>query len=266
MTILDKIIANTKIEVAERKAKISVQTLEKSAHFNRKTYSLKEYLVLPEKSGIIAEIKKQSPSKGIINDKVSIEEVGQGYYSVGASAISVLTDFEFFGGKMEYLEAVRPLVEIPILRKDFMVDEYQILEAKAIGADVILLIAACLEPKRLEELAKFAKSLGLEILMEVHNREELERSLNPYLDVVGVNNRNLKTFDVSVQTSLELAELIPNDFRKISESALKDAETIVQLKRAGYEGFLIGETFMKTENPSQALANLITEIKAIENK
>ena len=135
------------------------------------------------------------------------------------------------GGKMEYLEAVRPLVEIPILRKDFMIDEYQILEAKAIGADVILLFAACLETKRLGELAKFAKSLGLEILMEVHNREELERSLNPYLDVVGVNNRNLKTFDVSIDTSLELAELIPANFRKISESALKDAETIVQLKK-----------------------------------
>ncbi len=165
---------------------------------------------------------------------------------------------------MEYLTSVREVVEIPVLRKDFIVDEYQLLEAKAIGADVILLIAACLEPKRLEELAKSAKSLGLEVLMEVHDKEELDRSLNPYLDVVGVNNRNLKTFDVSVQTSLALAEFIPDDFRKISESGLKDAQTIVDLKKGGFEGFLIGETFMKTENPAQALQQLISDIKVLE--
>ncbi|MCP4521419.1 MAG: indole-3-glycerol phosphate synthase TrpC [Cytophagales bacterium] len=264
MTILDKIVANTEKEVAERKAQVATSTLENSAYFERETYSLKDYLVLPEKSGIIAEVKKQSPSKGIINDKVTVEEVGQGYFEAGASAISVLTDLEFFGGKMEYLTSVREVVEIPVLRKDFIVDEYQLLEAKAIGADVILLIAACLEPKRLEELAKFAKSLGLEVLMEVHNKEELDRSLNPYLDVVGVNNRNLKTFDVSIQTSLDLAEFIPNEFRKISESGLKDAETIVDLKKGGFEGFLIGETFMKTENPAQALQQLISEIKTLE--
>ncbi len=264
MTILDKIVANTEKEVAERKAKVATSTLENSAYFERDTYSLKDYLVLPEKSGIIAEVKKQSPSKGIINDKVTVEEVGQGYFEVGASAISVLTDLEFFGGKMEYLTSVREVVEIPVLRKDFIVDEYQLLEAKAIGADVILLIAACLEPKRLEELAKSAKSLGLEVLMEVHDKEELDRSLNAYLDVVGVNNRNLKTFDVSVQTSLALAEFIPDDFRKISESGLKDAQTIVDLKKGGFEGFLIGETFMKTENPAQALQQLISDIKVLE--
>jgi indole-3-glycerol phosphate synthase len=264
MTILDKIVANTEKEVAARKAQVAISTLESAAYFERDTYSLKEYLVLPEKSGIIAEVKKQSPSKGIINDKVTVEEVGQGYFEAGASAISVLTDLEFFGGKMEYLTKVREVVEIPVLRKDFIVDEYQLLEAKAIGADVILLIAACLEPKRLEELAKFAKSLGLEVLMEVHNKEELDRSLNPYLDVVGVNNRILKTFDVSIQTSLDLAEFIPNEFRKISESGLKDAQTIVDLKKGGFEGFLIGETFMKTENPAQALSKLIAEIKTLE--
>lgn len=260
MNVLDRIVANTTIEVADRKAKVAIQALEQSKYFNRECYSMRASLVDETKSGIIAEIKKQSPSKGIINADVTIEEVGVGYAKYGASAISVLTDFEFFGGKMEYLSAVRELVDIPILRKDFIIDEYQLLEAKSIGADVILLIAACLEPKRLEELAKFAHSLGLEVLMEVHNLEELERSLNPYLDVVGVNNRNLKTFDVSVDTSLELLDKIPSDFRKISESGLKDGGTIHKLKKAGYEGFLIGETFMKTPNPPKALEALIEDI------
>lgn len=260
MNVLDKIVANTTKEVAERKAQITVKTLEESNYFNRECYSMRASLVDETKSGIIAEIKKQSPSKGVINADVTIEEVGVGYAKYGASAISVLTDFEFFGGKMEYLSAVRELVDIPILRKDFIVDEYQLLEAKSIGADVILLIAACLEPKRLEELAKFAHSLGLEVLMEVHNLEELQRSINPYLDVVGVNNRNLKTFEVSVDTSLELFSEIPSDFRKISESGLKDGETIHKLKQAGYEGFLIGETFMKTPNPPKALEALVEDI------
>lgn len=260
MNVLDRIVANTTKEVAERKAQVAIQTLESSKYFDRKCYSMHASLVDETKSGIIAEIKKQSPSKGVINADVTIEEVGVGYAKYGASAISVLTDFEFFGGKMEYLSAVRDLVDIPILRKDFIVDEYQLLEAKAIGADVILLIAACLEPKRLEELAKFAHSLGLEVLMEVHNLEELQRSINPYLDVVGVNNRNLKTFEVSVDTSLELLSEIPSEFRKISESGLKDGGTIHKLKKAGFEGFLIGETFMKTPNPPKALEALVEDI------
>ena len=261
MNILDRIVANTTKEVEERKAITSTQSLEQSKYFERTCYSMHTSLVEEGKSGIIAEIKKQSPSKGIINGEITIEEVGEGYWRNKASAISVLTDFEFFGGKMEYLSAVRELVDIPILRKDFIVDEYQLLEAKSIGADVILLIAACLEPKRLEELAKFAKSLGLEVLMEVHNLEELERSVNPSLDIVGVNNRNLKTFEVSIDTSLELLSEIPSEFRKISESGLKDGGIIHKLKKAGYEGFLIGETFMKTPNPPKALEALIEDIE-----
>jgi indole-3-glycerol phosphate synthase len=162
---------------------------------------------------------------------------------------------------MEYLTAVRERVEIPVLRKDFILTEYQIVEAKAIGADVVLLIAASLGPKRLEELAKFAQSLGLEVLMEVHNLEELERSINPYLNVVGVNNRNLKTMEVSVQTSLDLVERIPNEFVRISESGLSTASTLKELKEVGYQGFLMGESFMKTENPSLALGDLIAELK-----
>ncbi len=261
MNVLDRIVANTIKEVAERKGQVTIKALEESKYFNRKCYSICASLVDETKSGIIAEIKKQSPSKGIINSDVTVEEVGVGYAQYGASAISILTDFEFFGGKMEYLTAVRELVDVPILRKDFIIDEYQILEAKSIGADVILLIAACLEPKRLQELAKFAHSLGLEVLMEVHNLQELQVSINPYLDVVGVNNRNLKTFEVSVNTSLELFSEIPPDFRKISESGLKDGETIHKLKEAGYEGFLIGETFMRTPNPPLALGTLVEDLK-----
>ncbi len=261
MNILDKIVANTRKEVEQRKQQVSVQELENSPLFNRSTYSMSEFLVAPEKSGIIAEIKKQSPSKGTINDNVSVEQVGIGYEKAGASAISVLTDGEFFGGKMEYLTAVRKEVEIPILRKDFIIDEYQLLEAKAIGADVVLLIASCLNPTKLEYLAKFAQNLGLEILMEVHDKEELDRSINPYLNVIGVNNRNLKTFETSIQTSLDLVDFIPNEFKKVSESGLKDAETILTLRKAGYDGFLIGETFMKTEKPWETLEKLVAEIK-----
>lgn len=260
MTILDEIIANTQKEVAERKANTSISELEKSIYFGREALSLADFLRKPEKSGIIAEIKKQSPSKGVINDKVSIEEVGAGYAAAGASAISVLTDHKYFGGKSEYLTAVREVIDIPILRKDFMVDEYQVVEAKSIGADAILLIAAALEPDTLFRLAAFAKSLGLSVLMEVHNKEELDRSICDDLDVVGVNNRNLKTFDVSVQTSIDLAQDIPDGFVKISESGLKDAGTIHQLKDAGFEGFLIGETFMKTEDPALALKNFTDQI------
>jgi len=261
MNILEEIILNTQKEVDERKAKVSLASLESTAYFQRNSLaSLKASLADASTSGIISEIKKKSPSKGIINDKVTVEEVGVAYEAAKASAISVLTDFKYFGGTMEYLQRVREKVTIPILRKDFMVDEYQVLEAKAIGADVILLIAAALTPQKLEDLAKFAKSIGLEVLMEVHNEEELNRSLNPYLDVVGVNNRNLKTFEVSVQTSIDLVEKIPDDFMKISESGLKDAETILSLKKVGYQGFLIGETFMKTDDPGEALRKLSDEL------
>lgn len=266
MSILGKIIANTAQEVAERKKSVSNKQLEQQSMFGRTCYSFRDYLLAPEKSGIIAEIKKQSPSKGIINDKISVPDVAEAYRNANASAISVLTDFVFFGGKMEYLTEARQRVDIPILRKDFIIDEYQLLEAKAIGADVVLLIAACLSPQELNHLAQFAHNLGLEVLMEVHNREELDRSLNPHLDVVGVNNRNLGTFETSIQTSIDLAPHIPDSFLKISESALKDAETIIELKSVGYQGFLIGETFMKTDNPGNALAELVNAITLAEKQ
>lgn len=260
MTILDEIVANTRIEVAERKQHVSIADLEGTEAFGRTPYRLKEFLIDPSKTGIIAEIKKQSPSKGVINANVTVEEVGKGYEGAGASAISVLTDHKYFGGNMDYLKAVRKEVAVPILRKDFMVDEFQVIEAKSIGADIILLIAACLTKAEIQKLGGLAQSLGLSVLLEVHNEEELEKSICQEIDVVGVNNRNLKTFDVSIQTSLDLVDKIPDDFVKVSESGLKDGATIRTLKTAGYRGFLIGETFMKTEDPAKAMRDFVNEI------
>lgn len=260
MNILDKIVARKKEEVASAKAKNSVKELEAFQAFSRETYSLKSFLTDPSKSGIIAEFKRKSPSKGIINNKVLVEDVTTGYAKAGASALSVLTDHDFFMGHEDDLIAARKVNEIPILRKDFMVDEYQIIEAKAIGADIVLLIAACLSPAEVLNFAKLAKSLGLSTLLEVHNREELDRSLNPYLDVVGVNNRNLKDFTVSIDTSLSLAEIIPTEFLKISESAISNPETIKMLKKASFNGFLIGENFMRTTNPGLAMADFVKQI------
>lgn len=260
MNILDKIVARKKEEVASAKAKTTIVELEQRLAFSRQTYCLKSFLTDPSKTGIIAEFKRKSPSKGIINDQVSVEEVTAGYAAAGASALSVLTDRDFFMGHDNDLIAARAVNEIPVLRKDFMVDEYQIIEAKALGADIVLLIAACLTPKEILSFAKLAKSLGLSTLLEVHNRAELDLSLNPYLDVIGVNNRNLKDFSVSIDTSLTLAEVIPGEFLKISESAISNPETIKLLKSVGFNGFLIGENFMRTANPGQAMADFVKEL------
>ncbi|RKD20223.1 indole-3-glycerol phosphate synthase [Pelobium manganitolerans] len=260
MNILDKIVARKKEEVAIAKAKTSLKDLENLPVFKRDTYSLRKFLTDPAKTGIIAEFKRKSPSKGVINDKVSVEEVTTAYANAGASALSVLTDHDFFMGHEEDLIAARKVNQIPILRKDFMVDEYQIIEAKAIGADIVLLIAACLTRQEVSNFAKLAKSLGLSTLLEVHSAEELEGNLDPNIDVVGVNNRNLKDFSVSIDTSLQLAEIIPSDFLKISESAISNPETIKLLKKAGFNGFLIGENFMRTANPGLAMADFVKEI------
>lgn len=263
MNILDKIIAQKHVEVAEKRSLVPVKLLEQSIYFNGKVVSMKKYVTNPDKSGIISEFKRKSPSKGWINGTASVESVSIGYMQAGASALSILTDKDFFGGANDDLKAARKYNYCPILRKDFVVDEYQILEAKSIGADCILLIAAALEPARLKELAAFAKNLGLEVLMEVHDREELERSLCDDLDLVGVNNRNLKTFDVSLQTSLDLVNKIPNRYVKISESGISDPATLITLKRAGFDGFLIGENFMKSSRPEQAAYNFIKEYKKL---
>ncbi len=259
MTILDKIIAHKKIEVERGKLKLPIATLEKSPLFNRNTFSLKSALQRTDHLGVIAEFKRKSPSKGLINGEANVEQVTMDYIKAGASGLSVLTDVDFFGGSNENLVRARRVNEHPILRKEFIIDEYQLLEAKALGADVILLIAECLEEKQVYDLAKSAKSLGLEVLMEIHSVDQLKK-VNPYLDIVGVNNRNLKDFSVSIETSLGLFEQIPNDFVKISESGLSNAEAIVTLWQAGFQGFLIGEYFMKQPDPGLACKKLIEEV------
>lgn len=263
MNILDQIINRKMQEVAERKSLTPEKLLKKSMFFDGQAVSMKKYLLNPDKTGIIAEFKRKSPSKGWINPTASVEKTTIGYMQAGASALSVLTDSDFFGGSTEDLMTARKYNFCPILRKDFIIDEYQILEAKSMGADCILLIAAVLDPKRLESLAKFSKDLGLEVLMEVHDREELERSLNPHLDVVGVNNRNLKTFEVSLETSLSLVDSIPKEFVKISESGISEPKTLIQLKNAGYQGFLIGENFMRSIRPYQAAYNFMNEYRKL---
>ncbi len=261
MDILDKILAHKEKEVAERKSLYPAKLLEQSIYFATEPVSLKKYLLREDKVGIIAEIKRKSPSKGMIHEFVSIEQTSISYMQAGASALSILTDNEFFGGSNEDLTTARKFNFCPILRKDFIIDEYQIIEAKSIGADAILLIAAALAPKKLQALAQFAKSLELEVLMEVHNGEELENHLNNNLDIVGVNNRNLKTFEVAVETSIDLAKRIPEDFVKISESGISQPETVIKLMSHGYQGFLIGEYFMSHSRPGAACAEFIKKIK-----
>jgi len=258
MNILDKIVAHKKIEIAEAKKRVSTQELENQPYFSRKGLSLKNAL---QSFGIISEFKRKSPSKGIINDNVKPEIVTADYVRAGAAGLSVLTDNAFFGGSFEDFALARLAnPNTPMLRKDFMVDEYQLFEAKAIGADVILLIAACLTPSEVKSLGKLAHELGLEVLLEVHDEYELETALCEYVDMVGVNNRNLKTFVTSIETSVKLVENIPNNLVKISESGLKDAETIIKLQNVGYQGFLIGESFMQTPNPGNSLQKLMNEL------
>jgi len=257
MNILEQIAAHKQTEVADRKSIVPVKLLERSIYFETQPVSLKKYLSRPDLSGIIAEFKRKSPSLGMINPHASVEKTTFGYMQAGASALSVLTDQNFFGGKNEDLTTARKYNFCPILRKDFVIDEYQIVEAKSIGADVILLIAGILETTKLNQLAAFARSLGLEILLEVHDREELERTLSDQVDVIGVNNRNLKDFSVSIETSKELASLIPDSFIKVSESGIGKPETIRDLRQFGYRGFLMGEAFMKTSRPEKACADFI---------
>jgi indole-3-glycerol phosphate synthase len=261
MNILDKIVLNKKAEVKEAKENTTVKELEATPLFGRDTYSFKEFLLDPARTGIIAEFKRRSPSKGIINNNVGVVQVTNGYAAAGASALSVLTDADFFMGTKSDLFKARQANTIPVLRKDFMIDEFQVIEAKSLGADIILLIAAILTPKEIDKLATLAKSLGLNVLLEVHNLEELQRSINPSLDAIGVNNRNLADFTVSVETSYKLAEHIPAEFLKISESAISDVDTIKGLKKAGFNGFLIGENFMKQADPGLAMKEFVEGLK-----
>jgi indole-3-glycerol phosphate synthase len=263
MNILDQIIEHKVSEVSNRKSLYPTKLLEQSIYFQTPPVSLRKYVQRKDKSGIIAEIKRKSPSKGVINPYVSIERTSIGYMQAGASALSVLTDKNFFGGSNDDLAVARKFNFCPILRKDFTIDEYQILEAKSIGADAILLIAAVLAPKRVKEFATFAHSLGLEVLLEVHNEEELDANMDSGADLVGVNNRNLKTFEVSIEVSKRLAGLMPSDVVKVSESGIESVNTIVELKQFGYEGFLMGQNFMQHNRPEVACKEFIDDLNTV---
>jgi len=256
MNILEQIITDKRREVILKKSIIPIFQLEKSVLFERKTISLSNNL-RNSNSGIIAEHKRRSPSKPNINNSFTVEEVVKGYENAGVCGISVLTDGKYFGGSLDDLLVARATVNTPLLRKEFVVDEYQILEAKAHGADLILLIASVLTRSQIKHLSEFAKALNLEVLLEVHDLEELQKSIIPSLDMIGVNNRNLKTFEVSLDFSKQLAHEIPNEFVKVSESGISSIEAINELKPFGYKGFLIGENFMKTNNPGESARDFI---------
>ena len=261
MNILEQIIQHKKSEVAALKTAVSVAVLEQSGYFLREGLSLKKFLVDEDRSGIIAEFKRRSPSRGVINENVEVVELTTAYAMHGASGLSVLTDNNFFGGSVEDLQQAR-INAIPILRKDFTIDEYQVIEAKSIGADVILLIAACLTSAEVKRLARTAKQLNLEVLLELHDEGELDHICDD-VDFVGVNNRNLKTFTVDLAQSVRLAERIGIEKLKIAESGISTVEDIAFLRKSGFDGFLIGEHFMKQDDPAQYFKKFANQIKEI---
>ncbi|RXJ49465.1 indole-3-glycerol phosphate synthase TrpC [Gelidibacter gilvus] len=259
MNILDQIVNDKRKEVDLRRSLIPTSQLEQSVLFERDSISLTERLKNSD-SGIIAEHKRRSPSKSIINQNLNVFDVAQGYESAGVCGMSVLTDGKYFGGSMDDLLLARASCNLPLLRKEFIIHTYQILEAKAYGADVILLIASILSNIEIKRFSEFAKSLNLEVLLEIHNEEELHKSVMPSLDMIGVNNRNLKTFEVSLETSKRLSTLIPDDFIKISESGISNVSSIKELQPYGYQGFLIGENFMKTDNAGESAKSFIKNL------
>ena len=257
--ILANIVAQKWKEVAARKNEISISQLEVMPLFSKQALSLKANLQKQHTTGIIAEFKRKSPSKGIINDKASVKEVTAAYHSFGAAGISVLTDTEFFGGSLDDLSmAIQN--DIPVLRKEFIIDEFQITEAKAYGASVILLIASCLTPATTKLLAMKAKTLGMEVLLELHDETELEYICDE-VDLVGINNRSLKSFEVNINHSLELKNKLPKEKLSIAESGIYSVETYQLLKKEGFDGFLMGEYFMKEENPALAFELFTKAIK-----
>lgn len=258
MNILDTIISEKRKEVVERMSSIPLEALMQQPFYQRTPLSITKKLVEPGASGIIAEFKRKSPSKGIINGHADPVEVTSSYEKAGASAVSILTDQLFFGGTTEDLIRSRASLSIPILRKDFVIDPYQIHEAKAMGADLILLIAACLEKPLIEEFSSVAHSLGLEVLLELHDEEELEM-VSSAVDLVGINNRSLKTFDVNIERSLKMARQLPDDKPRIAESGIDDPAQVRLFRANGYSGFLIGENFMKTQDPGMSLQAFVPQ-------
>lgn len=262
MNILDTIIAFKRREVEARKLQVSIAELMNGPFFKNETSSLKKKLV-ESRTGIIAEFKRKSPSKGIINASASVAKVTRGYTKYGAAGISVLTDEEFFGGNIRDLFSAT-VNDLPILRKDFIIDEFQLFESKAFGAEVILLIAACLSQTEVKNLAGIAKDLGMEVLLEIHDDTELDHICDE-VDIVGINNRDLKTFNVDIQQSVELGKSIPSGKAKISESGIDNVQTIKMLRKHGFSGFLIGEKFMKEKDPVEAFRIFVDELLHDEN-
>ncbi|MBS3774916.1 MAG: indole-3-glycerol-phosphate synthase [Bacteroidales bacterium] len=263
--ILNEIYAHKVREVEERRSLYPPKLLERSIYFPTQPVSLKDYIRNEEKSGIIAEYKTRSPSKGLINEYAGVAQVTLGYMQAGASALSILTDHKYFGGSLENLKTARRENYCPILQKDFIVEDYQLLEAKAYGADAILLIAALLSRRRISELAGFAREMGLEVLLEIHDESDLKK-IHSKVDLVGINNRNLKTFDVHTDHSLQLAHRVPDHFMKIAESGIHHPQTAYQLLMGGFDGLLIGEAFMKHLRPGKACANFIRQLKSLDHK
>lgn len=259
MNILDKIVASKKTEVAQAKEVMPVAVWRQMKHYDRTPLSLTNKLSSTTKPGIIAEHKRRSPSKGVINDTSALEDVVRGYDRAGAAAISVLTDKPYFGGTVEHILAARDVCELPLLRKDFVVDAYQIVQAKAIGADLILLIAEVLSSNEVRDLAHCAHDLGLEVLLEMHDEKGIEK-ITDQVNLVGINNRNLKTFEVDLEKSISLLAELPQDRPCIAESGIEDAATVSYLWEAGFRGFLIGERFMRTMDPAKACQQFIEAI------
>lgn len=266
MDILDEIVAHKRQELCEQKAIVSpVELYQMVEHEisegNRRMLSMRESL-LRSSSGIIAEFKRKSPSKGWIHEDAQVEDVTRQYVCGGASALSILTDNRYFGGDMRFIRRVRQCTDIPILRKDFIIDEYQLFQARLIGADAVLLIAADLSADALSSLARTAHQLGLETLLEVHRESELGY-ITDDIDMIGVNNRNLGTFTVDVENSIRMSSVLPSHLPWVSESGIDSAETVAVLRRLGYRGFLIGEAFMRTKEPGQALQEFISKLDVL---
>ncbi len=261
-TILETIVAAKRKEIEPFKAKSPIERFEREGFFwEIRNRSLVQSLLLPGSTGIIAEFKRKSPSKGWFKTKELEVEPVVAAYNKSAAGISVLTDDEFFGGDLDDLIQTKVVTDIPVLRKDFIIDKWQIAESKAFGADVILLIAACLSPAQVKEFAAYAASIGLESILEVHNEEELGHCCDE-VSMVGVNNRNLNTFEVDINTSLQLIDKVPGGKPAIAESGISSVDTIVTLRNAGFKGFLIGENFMKEEQPAKAFEEFVSRLSA----
>jgi len=262
MNILNEIVAKRKIQIAEQKELYPTKLLERSIYFNSQPLSLKKYILRPDLSGVIAEFKRKSPSKGIINEFAKPDEVCLRYMQAGASALSVLTESMFFGGSAMDLTIARKFNFCPILRKDFIVDEYQIIEAKSIGADAILLIAEILTKKQLANFASLTKSLGMQVLFEIHDRQSISK-LPSDAEIIGINSRNLKNFNVSTEHLGLLIQFLPKHLVKVAESGIDTPESLLELKSMGFDGFLIGERFMREANPGKACAQFISKFKEL---